>query len=197
LLAAALAALGIVVAITALRGPVATETIAVAAHDLPAGARLGASDVRLMNVPRTQAPAGVSPTAAGIVGRALVDPVRAREPLTDVRFAGSQPLAGLSPGQVAAPIRLVDPDIGPLLKPGAAVDVLATPEVADGSPASSSEPARLVVRGVRVLAVPVPSAPSGSPSQGTLAVLAVTRSDAQALAGAEASGRLSVVFEPG
>ncbi len=102
-------------------------------------------------------------------------------------------VSGLRAGQVAAPIRLVDPGVAPLLQPGAAVDVLAAPSSPDGS--APAAPARVIAQGVRVLAVAAPSA-SGS-SQGTLVVLAVTRADAQALAGAEAGGRLSVTLEAG
>lgn len=194
-LAAVLAGVGVVLALAALRRPADTTAIAVAARDLPAGSRLTAGDVRLLDVPRTVAPDGASTTSGGIVGRVLADPVRAREPLTDVRLGASRQPQGLGPGQVAAPIRLIDPDIGPLLHPGATVDVLAAPDTPDGS-AGPQVAARLVARGVRILAVPKTASTGGS-AQGTLAVVAVSRSDAQAVAGAEANGRLSVVFEPG
>jgi hypothetical protein len=104
-------------------------------------------------------------------------------------------LRGLRPGQVAAPIRLVDPGVAPLLRAGVNVDVLAAPDSADGSADASQGLARVVAQGVRVLAV---SAPTASESNvGTLVVLAVSRADAQALAGAETGGRLSVTLEAG
>jgi Flp pilus assembly protein CpaB len=102
-------------------------------------------------------------------------------------------LSGLRPGQVATPIRLVDPGVAPLLHPGATVDVLAAPDSPDGSAATSL--ARVIAQGVRLLAVTAPSA--SETSTGTLVVLAVSRADAQALAGAEAGGRLSVTLEAG
>lgn len=101
----------------------------------------------------------------------------------------------LGPGQVAAPIRLVDPGLAPLLHPGAAVDVLAAPGSPDGSVDAAQSLARVVARDVRVLAVTAPSASDSS--VGTLVVLAVSRADAQALAGAESGGRLSVALEAG
>jgi hypothetical protein len=101
-------------------------------------------------------------------------------------------LRGLRPGQVAAPVRLVDPGIAPLLHAGATVDVLAAPESPTGSADATRSPARVVASGVRVLAVTAPAA--SEPSLGTLVVLAVSRADAQALAGAEAGGRLSVTL---
>jgi Flp pilus assembly protein CpaB len=83
--------------------------------------------------------------------------------------------------------------VAPLLHAGVTVDVLAAPDSPDGS--ASPSLARVVAQGVRVLAVSASSASDSS--LGTLVVLAVSRSDAQALAGAEAGGRLSVALEPG
>jgi Flp pilus assembly protein CpaB len=104
-------------------------------------------------------------------------------------------LSRLGPGFVAAPVRLVDPGVAPLLQSGMRVDVLAAPESPTGSVDTAPTLARAVARGVRVLAVTAPGAADSN--LGTLVVLAVTPSDAQALAGAEASGRLSVTLEPG
>jgi pilus assembly protein CpaB len=103
-------------------------------------------------------------------------------------------LGGLRPGQVAAPIRLVDPGVAPLLHLGESVDVLAASESPAGPVDASQTLARVVAQGVRVLAVSPPA--TSDSSLGTLVVLAVSRADAQALAGAEAGGRLSVTLEP-
>jgi pilus assembly protein CpaB len=103
-------------------------------------------------------------------------------------------VSGLRPGQVAAPIRLVDPGIAPLLHPGVTVDVLAAPGSPDGADAGQSL-ALVVARDVRVLAVRASSASDSG--LGALVVLAVSRADAQALAGAESGGRLSVTLESG
>lgn len=103
-------------------------------------------------------------------------------------------MSGLRPGQVAAPIRLVDPGIAPLLHPGVTVDVLAAPGSPDGADAGQSL-ALVVARDVRVLAVRASSASDSG--LGALVVLAVSRADAQALAGAESGGRLSVTLESG
>ncbi len=103
-------------------------------------------------------------------------------------------LRSLAVGQVAAPVRLVDPGVAPLLHAGAIVDVLATPESPAGAADAGPSSARVVARSVRVLAV-TPAGTADS-SLGTLVVLAVSRADAQALAGAEAGGRLSVTLDP-
>jgi hypothetical protein len=118
-------------------------------------------------------------------------------PQATPRSAAAPPstLAGsLRAGQVAAPVRLVDPGVAPLLHSGDVVDVLSAPESPTGSAEVAVSPAPVVAQHVRVLAVTPPGSDS---SLGTLVVLAVTPSDAQALAGAEAGGRLSVVVERG
>ena len=135
--------------------------------------------------------------AAGAVVLALSSrhpaPQAARSPAAATPSAGL--LTGLRPGQVAAPLRLVDPGVAALLHRGESVDVLAAPDSADGSADASQALARVVARDVKVLAVAAPS--SGDQSSGTLVVLAVSRADAQALAGAEAGGRLSVTLQAG
>lgn len=108
---------------------------------------------------------------------------------------GIDPLtAGLRADQVAAPIRLVDPQVGGLLRVGASVDVLAAAESQTGPADDTQSPARVIAHGVRVLAVPRAPAGSAAGSAGSLVVLAVSHSEAEALAGAEAAGRLSVVL---
>jgi Flp pilus assembly protein RcpC/CpaB len=103
--------------------------------------------------------------------------------------------AGLAPGLVAAPVRLADADVAPLLHPGARFDVLAAGAASDPGYEAASAVATVVARDVQVLSVGPESttaASSTNTSGGTLVVLAVTRSDARALAGGEAAGRLSV-----
>jgi pilus assembly protein CpaB len=103
-------------------------------------------------------------------------------------------LSGLETGLVAAPVRLADADLAPLLHPGMRVDVLVAGSTSDAGLPAAAE-ATVVARDVQVLSVGPQgstSASSTNTSGGTLVVLAVTRSDAQALAGGEAAGRLSV-----
>ncbi len=124
---------------------------------------------------------GGNPGASGApaaAGRPVVDPLTAR----------------LDVDQVAAPVRLVDPQVGGLLHAGAFVDVLAATESPTGPADATQSPARVIASAVRVLAVPSGSSASSSSTAGSLVVLAVSSSEAQALAGAQAAGRLSVVL---
>jgi Flp pilus assembly protein CpaB len=114
------------------RGAPTTPTV-VAAHDLPSGAALRASDVRVADLPDSARPAGALSTPAGVDGRLLAGAVRAGEPLTDVRLATAIPGAG-DPATATVPVRLADAGVAELLEPGGRVDVVAASE--PGIPAS-------------------------------------------------------------
>jgi hypothetical protein len=58
------------------------------------------------------------------VGRVLAGPLRAGEPVTDVRLVGSQPAAAY-PDLVAVPVRLPDAGMVALLRVGDRIDLLA------------------------------------------------------------------------
>jgi Flp pilus assembly protein CpaB len=134
--------------------------------------------------------------AAGLAAAGVLIAISSLKPAAHVpgRSAAPTTLASrLHARQVAAPVRLVDPGVASLLHSGDVVDVLTAPESPTGSADATTQAlAGVVAQHVRILAV-TPS--SGDSSLGTLVVLAVTPSDAQALAGAEAGGRLSVVLE--
>ncbi|MFJ7212201.1 SAF domain-containing protein [Amycolatopsis sp. NPDC098790] len=108
------------------RGAPTTPTV-VAAHDLPSGSALRASDVRLADLPDSARPAGALGAVNGVDGRLLAGAVRAGEPLTDVRLATTIPGAG-DPATATVPVRLADAGVAELLEPGGHVDVVAAPE---------------------------------------------------------------------
>ena len=117
----------------------------------------------------------------------------------DAAASSASGLAGLPVGLVAAPVRLADAGVAPLLRAGMRVDVLVAGSNADtGLPAAAQ--ATLVAEDVKVLTVAqgqTGAASAANTSGGTLVVLAVTPADALALAGGEASGRLSVTLRSG
>src|SRR6185312_6091242 len=76
-----------------------TVPVAVAARDLPAGTALRTVDLRVAAVPVRVAPRGRSPDAAPLTGRVLAAPVRAGEPVTDVRLVGAGLTSLLAPGE--------------------------------------------------------------------------------------------------
>lgn len=228
-IAATLAATSALLAVAMLRphgpagscgAPPPTVPILVTTHDVRAGAVLTGRDVRPVAVPRVLAPAGAVPAVARLVGRTLAAPMRAGEPVTDLRLVGPSLLAGYAlPGadMVAAPVRVADAGTVRLVRPGDLVDVLAAdpsgsgpagqppPGVAGALEASAIQAtpadaagARVVVSRSRVVLVPREEAGDADPSHGgALVVLATTSADAAALAKASASGRLSLVLRGG
>lgn len=183
-----LAALALVLALrpvprTAVGAAPADEPATVASADLPPGAVLTAADLSLARFPRDLAPAGVAADPADLVGRMLAGPVRAGEPVTDVRLVGAGLTDLLPEGQVAAPVRLADLAVAALVHQGDRVDVLATPPEA--------ATAEVVADSALVLATP-----GGADPDGGLLLLAVDATTAARLAAASATATLTVTLPP-
>ena len=143
-MAAILAAGAVLTGVHELRPPPpATETVPTAARDLPAGTVVTGDDVTRVEFAEGTAPTGMADDA---VGRVLASPVRAGEPLTDVRFLGPA-LAAAYPGSAIIPVRLPDAAMAALLRVGDRIDLLAAdPE--------GSRIARVVARDLTVAALP-------------------------------------------
>ena len=185
LLAAVLAGLAVVTGVRAASlPPVETAPVLVAAGDLPSGSRLGAEDLRTVQLPVDAVPVGAVPDPAAAQGRTLAAPVRDGEPLTDVRLVAPGLLEGY-PGLVAAPVRVADPGAVRLLAVGDRVDLVAVRP--DGGAASVVAPAAAVV------AVPRQEPDDGLVG-GALVVVAVPEDQALALAEAAIGAVLTVVL---
>ena len=168
---------------------VTTAPVVVAAADLPAGATLASSDLVVTALPADAVPAGVVADPGELTGRVLAAPLRAGEPVTDVRLVGPALWSAVPEGQVAAPVRLADLAVATLLRAGDRVDVLAATD--DGGGATVEQ----VATGALVLTAPAPAADDG-PAAGDagLLVLAVTPDTAGRLAAAAAGGTLTVTL---
>ncbi len=187
-LAALLAALAVLLAVRAASAPPpATEPLLVAAADLPGGSVLTEQDVRVTRAAAASVPEGAAREPHDAVGRVLAAPLRAGEPVTDVRVVGPGLLDGY-PGAVLAPVRVADAGAVGLLEVGDVVDVVAT------SPESGE--AEVVARRAPVAALPqAASGPAGPELQGgRLVVLAVDEHTALALAAGAVASVLSVVL---
>jgi Flp pilus assembly protein CpaB len=120
--------------------------VLVAAHDLSGGAPLSAGDVHAVSMLASLAPAGALHHATAITGHVLIGPARAGEPITDVRVSGpaaARAVSGIHDA-VSVPVRLADPGVAGLLRPGMRVDVIgarpgsaATPAGQDDAPADT------------------------------------------------------------
>jgi Flp pilus assembly protein CpaB len=161
--------------------------VAVDSLDLPSGTVLGPADLTVRAVPAAVAPVG---SAAHAVGRTLAAPVRAGEPVTDVRLVGPSVVAGY-PGRVALPVRIADGDAVTLLRPGDHVGLVA----ADPRRGTAS----YVAVDVPVLSLPRPATDASDINgaaalPGRLVVVAALPSDVDRIAGAAATDLLSVVI---
>lgn len=136
--------------------PPARVGVLVAAHDLAAGSVITPGDVTRHDFAPGSVPDGV---AAHPEGRTLAAPLRAGEPLTDVRLVGPA-LAASYPGLVAVPVRLPDAGMAGLLSVGDHVDLVAADPQGSG--------ASVVAADVPVLALPAPAADEAGSGVGAL-----------------------------
>lgn len=199
--------------------PEPTRAVVVAADDLPAGRELVATDLRTVAVPTRLVPTGLvgadPPDAASLVGRRVTLDVPAGLPLVpalldDARF-------GLAPpeGTVTVPVRLADPAVAALLRPGDRVDLIAPRDAwsADGDPSgalggeggSPEDTGTVLAAAALVLGVPAQGDDDASagglgeltqPDAEPLVVVAVAPAEGRRLA-ASAQGSVGAVLVQG
>jgi pilus assembly protein CpaB len=100
--------------------------VVVAARDLSPGTSLSEHDVSIRSLPAAVVPSDALTSRETAVGRVVASAVRAGEPLTDVRLVGPADTALTTgdPNSATVPVRLADPDVADLLRPGIRVDVV-------------------------------------------------------------------------
>jgi len=196
-----LLALGCVLlaAITAIRArhepPSATAgSVVVAARDLPAGAQLTGSDVRVIAWPADLRPPGAMSRAAQVIGHRLAGPIRATEALTGTRLAGADLTTGLPPQLRAVPVELASSAVPGLVHVGDRIDLLVNDQ-SDGD-ATPSASAHVVAEGVRVLAVAGRPPDPGADSEGTGLIVAADQPTALRIAAASGRSVLATVRKP-
>lgn len=175
-------ALAVLIGLRATLGPApATVPVPVAAHDLAAGDRLATTDVSMVAWPTSLAPTGLTEST---IDQVLAAPVRRGEPLTDVRFVGSE-LAGAHPELSVVPLRLPDAAVVGLLQVGDRVDLSAVDPETGAVHALATD--------VLVLAIP-PLAAGDSSLTGRLIVAGIAPDRVQAVAAATLRQFLTVVY---
>ncbi|MEZ5398337.1 MAG: Flp pilus assembly protein CpaB [Bryobacteraceae bacterium] len=115
------------------KAPKQEETVKIVAakRDLPIGTKISESDLHLVSVLRSQAPRSSLSSPKQALGRALVYPVSANEPLTDARLtslSGAEGAAAILPqGMRAVSVQFNDVSgASGLIQPKSRVDVLYT-----------------------------------------------------------------------
>jgi Flp pilus assembly protein CpaB len=109
------------------RSPARDAPMVVTTHDLPPGAELSTSDLKVVRAPPGLVPAGALTVLSSAVGRVLAGVATAGEPITSARLLGPENirLTAGRPDAVAVPVRLDDEDVAALLVPGSHVDIVA------------------------------------------------------------------------
>ncbi len=151
---------------------------------LAGGVVLGAEDLEVVDLPRSDLPDRTVGELDELVGRRLAAPVPRHQVLSTTALASAGSTVGV--GHVLAPVRLADADVVALLEPGDLVDVIAS--AADGGATST------VARSARVVTVPAKDPDDQGTSTGALVVLDVDDGDAEPLARAAATGNLTVIW---
>ncbi|GAY12692.1 SAF domain-containing protein [Pseudonocardia sp. N23] len=167
----------------------AGEPVLVAVRDLPAGVVLGPADLAVRPWPDALVPTGVLRATADATGRVLAGPVRAGEPVTDLRLAGPALAAAASglPDAVAVPVRLTDPGVAGLLVAGNVVDVV--------TPGAGADEAVVLAEGAVVTAVlPADSGGVATGSRGRIVLVALPPTQATRLAAAALTQQVAVTL---
>src|SRR6185436_1333183 len=175
---------------------VATSYVAVAAEHLPLGTRIVKEQVKAVGWPAATPVQGSFASADEIVGRGLIQPVLANEPLTESKLAPREAGAGLSPsitpGMRALSIKVNDViGVAGFTVPGARVDVVVVINGNDGM-------ARTVVSNLQVLTAgtkyDIEQAKDGQPIPSSVVTLLVTPEQAERITLAQTNGSITLVL---
>jgi pilus assembly protein CpaB len=181
---------------TALAAEPRAASVIVAARDLSVGTMVRAADVRVMRWPGNAPPPGYLGTVEAAVGRGVITPVRANEPLLDSKLADRAAGGGLSvsiPEGMRAVSVKVDEVIGVagFVLPGTRVDVLVTLR-ASGNEATT----QVILQNIPALAAGESTQPDaqGKPHEVTVITLLVTPEQAENLILAANEGRIQLAL---
>ncbi|SNS45477.1 SAF domain-containing protein [Rhodococcoides kyotonense] len=161
--------------------------VVVAARDLTPGTPLTDADVVVADFEPASVPSGALTDIADATAHTVAGPIRAGEPLTDVRLLGSRLAAAALDSTDAriVPIRLTDVGVTDLLREGDTVDVLTV-----GGP--DDQAARILAsRSIVVLVSPKDARDRGSDR---VVLVAMPPDDATTVAAASLVSSLTVTF---
>jgi pilus assembly protein CpaB len=177
--------------------------VVAAARDIPEGVALTAHDVTLVEWPAAVPLPGSYSKIEQVVGKPLIYPVGAKDPVLarDLGMEGSG--IGLSvkipAGMRATSVRTNEiSGVAGFLYPGSHVDVLATFSV-PGGPANAGPVTRTILQNVQVLTAgeEVEPDPSGKPQTVSVVTLLLNPQDSQKLLLASTQGMIQFVLRNG
>jgi pilus assembly protein CpaB len=169
--------------------------LAVAARDLPVGSVLRTEDIKLLDWPGEVLPMGYAASAADIVGRGLMTPVRENEPLMSSKLADREAGGGLPilipEGMRAVSVRVDEVvQVAGFVTAGTRVDVLVTLS-RDNAPIT-----RAILQNMQVLAAgqTIERDEEGRPMTVTVITLMVTPDQAERLTLAANQGQIQLAL---
>lgn len=181
--------------------PTKTEQIVVAAVPMAIGTRLDADHIRMIAWPGDSVPPGMLSSADAAVGRALITPVVANEPILDNKLAPIEAGGGLSAtipqGMRAVSVAVNDViDVAGFVGPGTSVDVLVTGQIPGATQGGSQYVTRTILEDIRVLAAgqKIEQDRDGKPQTVPVVTLLVTPQDAATLAMASTQGKIQLAL---
>jgi pilus assembly protein CpaB len=181
-----------------LQPPEDMSQIVVAAQSVSLGARLTEADLRMAPWPRAVPLEGSFKKFSDVVGRGVVTPMIANEPVLDSKLAPTGVAAGLTAaipeGMRAVGVKVNDViGVAGFVLPGSRVDVLLS-----GSPNKNGdlEMSKVILENVQVLAAGqnVTSDVNGKPQQVQVVTLLVGPEESQKLALASADGKIQLAL---
>lgn len=189
----AAALLALVAVVLFARDATATDhvRVVVAARDLAPGAQLAPDDVLVAEFTPTTVPDGALGSIDEVDGHTVAGPVRAGEPITDVRLLSSRLAESAIEASDAriVPVRLGDSGVTDVLRSGDTVDVLTVDE---GDSGDGQQVARVLA--TKAVVVLVSTESSGQRNGDPVVLIAMSPTDATAVAAASLVNALTVTF---
>jgi pilus assembly protein CpaB len=171
--------------------------VVVAARDLPLGSTIQTEDVRVLDWPGDAIPAGYASSPTEVVGRGVIIPVRANEPLLASKLADREAGSGLPiaipEGMRAVSVRVDEVvAVAGFVVPGTRVDIMVTISEGGNQPTVT----RTVLQNVPVLTInqTIQADRNGSPVTGTVLTVLVTPEQAEALVLVANEGRIQLAL---
>lgn len=172
--------------------------VVVAARDLPAGAIIGPEDVKTLEWPGEAISPAYARSEDQVVGRGVIQPVSADEPILQNKLAGEGTGGGL-PVVIPEGMRAVSVKVDEVIAvagfvlPSTFVDVIVTMDPASGQGQATS---KVVLQNVEVVAAgqTMERDASGAPQNVPVITLLVTPEEAEKLALASAEGRIQLAL---
>lgn len=172
----------------------------VASKDLPVGATLTPNDVTLLDWYSDTPPTGAFTKTEGVVGRPLLYPLAAKQPVVERSLGAQGAGVGLA-GKIPAGMRAIAvrsneiSGVGGFLYPGSHVDCLVT----FTPPGSKTPQTQTVLQNVEVLAAgqTIEPDPQGKPQKVNVVTVLLAPQDAQRLQLASGQGNIQFVLRSG